>query len=117
MRLSQHSIDRYRQRVEAVSFETAAMRLEGFSVDATHRGRPRHWTPVVPTPGLTFAYPHARPDVCLLVRADVVVTIIDRASVRRWTERERFIDISTDRREFQPYRRPAPGSLVLGDAA
>jgi hypothetical protein len=118
MLLSHHAVVRYRQRVEGgISYVTAVQRLTALMSDAKHRSRPRYWTPIVPAPGLIFLYPHARPDICLLVKEGVVVTVVDRASARRWKEQERFAAMG-GARSARPYRRPAPGAdLAFEDAA
>jgi hypothetical protein len=118
MRLSIHSIQRYQQRVApGTSSHAAARRLTELAADATCRPRPRHWTPAPPWPGTTFLYPHARPDLCLIVREDVVVTVVDRASAKQWASSNRLSVFAERRRLTAAYRRPAPGAALCLDEA
>ena len=118
MHLSFHAVQRFRERVEPGASIATAMRCLGeLASDATRRSQPRHWTPVRPAPGVSFVYPHARPDVCLIVRDDVVVTVVDRALARRWAQADPA-GPAASRTVPVPYRRPSPGSLtqVVGAA-
>lgn len=119
MRLSNHSIQRYQQRVApGASCQAAASHLAILAADATRRPRPRHWTPAAPSPGTTFVYPHARPDLCLIVRAGVVVTVVDRASAKQWAAIDRTSVAASRRALTAAYRRPAPGAQTYtGEAA
>lgn len=112
MRPSHHSIQRYQQRVDpGASVHSAARALADLAAHSTCRPRPRHWTPAAPSPGTTFLYPHARPDLCLIVRGGVVVTVIDRLSAKRWASQDRVLAASEGRTAPVAYRRPAPGAV------
>lgn len=80
--LSTHAVSRYQTRAEPhVSMSEARLRLGRFVGLGHHRSTPRHWMrrDVRPTPGLSFVYWAAMPDVCALVRDGVVVTVVTRA--------------------------------------
>jgi hypothetical protein len=118
MRLSHHSIERFQQRVAPeASYLSAARQLSVLAGDATSRPWPRHWTPVSPSPGTTFLYPHARPDLCLIVRERVVITVVDRASARRWAAAEPPPARAVRPTSAVAYRRPAPGAWMHLDEA
>jgi len=76
--LSEHAVARYRQRVRPTSsLLEARLMLGGFVAMAHVRPNPRHWMrAVLPAPGLTFYYWAGQPDVCVLVREGVAVTVI-----------------------------------------
>src|SRR5215467_4413083 len=81
--LTWHAVRRWQERVEPGStrFE-ATQSLAEFVGHARLRSTPRHWTDVDPAPGLSFLYWSVRPDVCALVWAGVVVTVLARRRVR-----------------------------------
>lgn len=118
MRLSHHSIERFQRRVAPeASHLSAARQLSDLAGDAKCRPRPRHWTPASASPGTTFLYPHARPDLCLIVREGVVVTVVDRASARRWAAAEPSPVRAVRPTSAVAYRRPAPGTWMHLDEA
>lgn len=110
-RISQHAIDRYRQRVAAVTTAEAARRLAEFASDSTRRPTPRRWTEVAPAPGVLFLYPHADSDVCLVMKGNTVVTVFSRVVCLGWRTPKEFGPRRTARR--QPYHRPSPGTWPL----
>src|SRR6478672_6239989 len=65
--ISDHAIQRYRERVEGVSRKLAARRLHELAHSAAWRARPLAWTRVVLHPGVIYGYSVVRPDVCLFV--------------------------------------------------
>jgi hypothetical protein len=80
--LSRHAIQRYRERVDRrASRPEAVMALGQIVARGRARPVPRRWLRgnVAPTPGLLFLTWSQRPDVCLLVRCRVVVTVVTRA--------------------------------------
>lgn len=83
IRLSAHSIDRWRERVDPNASEVEARLSLGqlISMGRT-RATPRHWTDVDPAPGLRFVYWSERPSVCALVIDRVVVTVLTRGVCR-----------------------------------
>lgn len=110
-RISRHAIDRYRQRVAAVTSAEAARRLAEFAAASTRRPTPRRWTEVAPAPGMLFLYPHADPDVCLVMKADTVVTVFSRVVCFGWRAGQEFGPRGPERR--RPYHRPSPGTWPL----
>lgn len=81
---TRHAIERFKQRVAAVSTAEADRRIRQAAGGARARPTPRWWTPVAPAPGLTFLYPAELPGVCLLVRNGAVLTVLERAQCRSW---------------------------------
>src|SRR5579859_515683 len=110
-RISQHAIDRYRQRVELVDAATAADRLADMAAASNRRPTPRQWTEVAPAPGVLFLYPHDSSDVCLVMKGNTIVTVFSRVMCMRWRTRQLGGLRRTVRRP--PYRRPSPGSSPL----
>lgn len=108
LRISQHAIDRYRQRVADVSVTEAARRLAELAPDSTGRPRPRRWTNVAPGPGILFLYPHTDSDICLVVKGNTVVTVFSRVVCVGWG----LLRANCPRqpRRPRPYRRSSPGS-------
>jgi hypothetical protein len=106
--ISRHAIERYQQRVSSIESAEAARRLAALAVDSTRRPTPRHWTNVLSTPGVLFAYPHAAPAICLLMRGDIVITVFCRDVCRMWQRTQKRAGA-----QRVPYRRPGPGSFPL----
>lgn len=84
--VSSHAIERYQQRVRP-----AATRLEALAEireivsRARVRSRPRWWTRVAgERPGSRYLYCASRPDVCLVVRNGVIVTVFSRQVCALW---------------------------------
>ncbi|GAA4989066.1 hypothetical protein GCM10025792_41540 [Pseudonocardia tropica] len=73
-----HAAQRYRERVEGVSRTLAVRRIQHLLATAQWRSRPRPWTQVVLHPHVLYGYSVDRPDVCLLVRRQVLVTVLSR---------------------------------------
>ncbi len=84
LRISRHAVDRFRQRVEQVPQTEARRRLAELAGESTRRPKPRWWTPVNPSPGVLFLYPHADSNLCLLVQGGTVVTVLSRAACDVW---------------------------------
>lgn len=85
--LSLHAVQRYRERVEGVPRRLAVKRLHGLLATARWRSRPLPWTEVVLHPGVAYGYCPGRPDVCLLLRDGVLVTVLSRRFLRRTAAR------------------------------
>lgn len=76
--ISDHAVKRYRERVEGVPRKLAVRRLDSLAGSATWRARPLGWTRVVLYPGVIYGYSSIRPDVCLLARDGVLLTVLSR---------------------------------------
>jgi hypothetical protein len=105
---TRHAVQRYQERVAAVSTAEAFRRLVELCDQSKIRARPRWWTPVRPAPGLTFAYPSSMPGVCLLLRNGAILTVFERSLCRAWAAAERA-PAATRARQCAPYRRPSAG--------
>lgn len=81
--LSTHAVQRYRERVDGVSRRIAAVRLRSLLATAHWRSRPLPWTNVVLHPGVVYGYSSHQPDICLLLRGHVLVTVLSRRFLRR----------------------------------
>lgn len=79
--VTSHAVDRYRQRVEAVSRRRAETRIRALIATATWRRRPPAWTRVVLHPGAIYGCSDRRSDVCLFLRARAIVTVMARRSM------------------------------------
>ena len=77
--ISDHAVQRYRERVERVPRWLALRRLRAYGGSAAWARRPPAWTHLQVLHGATiYGSPPARPDVCLLARDGVVVTVLSR---------------------------------------
>ena len=65
-----------------ISRKLAVRRLEELAGSADWRARPLSWTRVVLHLGVIYGYARARPDVCLLARDGVLVTVMSRRFLR-----------------------------------
>lgn len=77
IRISQHAIQRYQERVDAsssVAIAVGAMRQ--ILATGSARPRPRNWTTSRAEPGMRWIYAADRPDICLVVRNSTVVTVL-----------------------------------------
>jgi hypothetical protein len=111
---TRHAIERFQQRVAAVSTAEAARRIRAAADSAKVRPTPRWWTPVAPAPGLLFLYPADLPGVCLLVRDGAVITLFERSQCRAWNKAG---PVETARpAKPAPYHRTSPGAR-FADAA
>lgn len=115
---TRHAVQRYQERVEAVSTAEAFRTLADLSDRARVRATPRWWTPVKPAPGLRFAYPASLPGVCLLVRDGVILTVFERSLCRRWSVATTAVAPSASelRLRRSAYHRP-PAGAQLWEAA
>jgi len=80
--ISSHAVERYVERVDrGASRREAALALRQILSLSRSRPVPRHWlrSYVPASVGLTFVTWSHRPQICLLVRDGVVVTLITRA--------------------------------------
>lgn len=80
--VSHHAVLRYRQRVEGVPRVRARHRMAELAAVAEWEERPRPWMPVVLHPRTTYGYPPVRPDVCLLERDGLIVTVLSERFLR-----------------------------------
>ena len=77
--ISDHAVQRYRERVERVPRWLALRRLRTYSGSASWTRRPPAWTHLqVLHSDTVYGSPPARPDVCLLARDGAVVTVLSR---------------------------------------
>ncbi|WFG45155.1 hypothetical protein [Pseudonocardia alni] len=105
---TRHAVERFQQRVAAVSTAEAFRQLQSAASTARVRATPRWWTPVKPAAGLLFLYPASLPGVCLLVRDGAILTVYQRSQCQAWrVARPRQRPPAPARRH--PYRRPAVG--------
>jgi hypothetical protein len=107
---TRHAIQRFQERVAAVTTAEAARRIRELAATATVCRRPRRWTPASAGPGLTFLYPTTLPGVCFLVADGAVLTVFERSTARSWARDED--GSGRHSRRAKPYRRPSPGSLL-----
>jgi hypothetical protein len=80
--ISSHAVDRYRERVDRrASVAEARLALMQIAGCGRARPQPRHWLRrfVSSSPGLRFIIWSHRPDICLLAREGVVLTVFTRA--------------------------------------
>jgi hypothetical protein len=84
VRLTQHAIDRYRQRVDPTATPAQARLVLGRLVCLGRvRSTPRHWMRHVhKTPGLLYVYWAELPGVCALVLDGSLITLITRELCR-----------------------------------
>ena len=85
--ITAHAVQRYRERVEGVPRRLVARRLGGLVAAARWRSRPRAWTEVVLHPGVIYGYTVGRPDVCLLLRHNALVTVLSRRHLQQSARR------------------------------
>lgn len=112
---TRHAVQRFQQRVAAVSTAEAFRQLQTAATTARVRSTPRWWTPVKPVPGLAFLYPASMPGVCLLVRDGAILTVYQRSQCRAWKLDEPPSRGRSGPR-MTPYRRP-PAGAQLEEAA
>jgi hypothetical protein len=79
--ITAHAVQRYRERVERVPRWLAMRRIRTLAATASWRWRPLPWTQIVIRSGVIYGYGAVRPDVCLLVRDDAVVTVMSRRAL------------------------------------
>jgi hypothetical protein len=84
--VSSHAIARYQQRVRPAATRLEALaEIREIASKARVRSRPRWWTRVAgERPGCRYLYCASRPDVCLVVRNGVVVTVFSRQVCAQW---------------------------------
>lgn len=76
--ITDHAVQRYRERVERVPRWLALQRIRAMIPTVSWTFRPRGWMTVVLHPDTIYGYGTSRPDVCLLVRDSAVVTVLSR---------------------------------------
>lgn len=87
--ITSHAITRYQQRVrpDASRLEATA-ELRQIATHAKSRSRLRWWTQVAgERPGCRYLYWAMRPEVCLVVQGDAVVTVFSRSVCAAWRAR------------------------------
>jgi hypothetical protein len=83
--ISTHAIRRYRERVDPIAASASVVRaIREIVISGRSRSRPRRWTTVKTRPGCRYMYLAVRPDICVVVRGDVVVTVFSRQVCRAW---------------------------------
>jgi hypothetical protein len=84
--VSSHAIARYQQRVRPAATRLEALaEIREITSRARVRSRPRRWTRVAgERPGYRYLYWASRPDVCLVVKNGVVVTVFSRQACAQW---------------------------------
>jgi hypothetical protein len=79
--ITHHAVQRYRERAEAVPYRLAVRRLRELLTTARWRCRPLPSWGIVLHDGVVYGYSRLRPGVCLLVREQVLVTVLSRPAV------------------------------------
>src|SRR5687767_4427885 len=96
LRISDHAITRYRERVDrAASRLEARLALQRLASLGRVRAVPRHWmrrNGVEAQPGVTFIYCVHAAHVGLVVRDGVVLTILTRSLCARRSKHLRVVD-------------------------
>ncbi len=84
--VSSHAIARYQQRVRPAATRLEAIaEIREIASRARVRSRPRWWTRVAgERPGSRYLYCASRPDVCLVVKDGVVLTVFSRQVCAQW---------------------------------
>jgi hypothetical protein len=84
--VSSHAIARYQERVRPAATRLEALaEIREIASRARVRSRPRWWTRVAgERPGYRYLYCASKPDVCLVVRNGVVVTVFSRRVCAQW---------------------------------
>jgi hypothetical protein len=103
--LSNHAVSRYRERVApSTSVLEARLALGRFVRLGRVRATPRHWMrgDVDPAPGVRFIYWSGRPEVCAIVRGDVVVTVVTRSLCRAGTSRSHLRLVPSQPPDLRP---------------
>jgi len=76
IRISQHSIQRYQERVDASSSVAVAVgAIRQILTTGSARPRPRNWTTCRVDPGMRWVHSVDRSDICLVLRNSTVVTV------------------------------------------
>jgi hypothetical protein len=77
IRISQHAIQRYQERVDAsASVASAVGAMRQILTTGAARPRPRNWTTSRAEPGMRWIYGADRQDICLVVRNNTIVTVL-----------------------------------------
>lgn len=113
--ISAHALSRYRERVDSTVSQRAAIRS---MLQIWETAKPRSKTPkwmrdagIKRRGDSRHVYSADHPDVCLIVRDGVVVTVLSRQSCaesRRNAARHHW----PTGRPFVPYKRPPPGGWL-----
>ena len=84
--VSGHAIARYQQRVRPTATRLEALaEIRAIASRARVRSRPRWWTRVAgERPGCRYLYSATTPDVCLVVKDGVVLTVFSRQVCAQW---------------------------------
>ena len=84
--VSSHAVARYQQRVRPAATRLEAIaEIRGIASRARVRSSPRWWTRVAgERPGCRYLYCASRPEVCLVVKDGVVLTVFSRQVCAQW---------------------------------
>jgi hypothetical protein len=115
--LTDHAIERYRERVTpGCSRAEARSALERFVRRGRARPTPRHWmTSTRAQPGVRFVYYAPEPRACAIVVGQVVVTVITAELVRRFPRSGKPGDRHARRERQEPQRWRWDGHLGSDD--
>ena len=110
--VSPHALFRYQQRVDPTADRRQAIRaILLIESKAKARSTPRKWTRngtrVKPRPGSRYLYSADYPDICLVVRDGVVVTVFSKRVCAEWKP-ERSERYKPAGRRASPYKRRSP---------
>lgn len=76
--ISDHAVARFRERVEGLPRRCARRRMVRLLADSEWQRYPARWARVVLHDGVRYGFPRSRPDVCFLVRDEIVLTVLSR---------------------------------------
>lgn len=84
--VSSHAIARYQQRVRPTATRLEALaEIRAIASKARVRSSPRWWTRVAGVrPGCRYLYCASRPEVCLVAKDGVVLTVFSRQVCAQW---------------------------------
>jgi len=79
IRISRHAIDHYSERVDRTAGRSVAgLAIADMLAAGTVRTTPRWWTTCRLEPGIRLVYSAVNPDVCLIIKDAIVVTLVTR---------------------------------------
>jgi hypothetical protein len=87
--ITNHAVKRYQQRVRPVSAQIAVQDIRAVLITGHARSRPRHWTECSAgtVPGSLYVYSAQHPDVCVVVKDGIAVTVFSRRICAAWRAR------------------------------
>jgi hypothetical protein len=102
IRISEHAIQRYQERVDASSSVAVAVgAMRQILTTGTARPRPRNWTTSRAEPAMRWIYAAERPDICLVVRNSTVVTVLTVELCAQSLDRDSYAPIPQRLRSWQ----------------